>query len=256
MTGLFITGTDTGVGKTLVTATLLAWLRGHGRVALPIKPVQTGWPAADDVAIALHAAGLLLQPALQRRLTPFRYRLAASPHLAARGQLTAAQLARACRSAAPAAAPLLVEGAGGVLVPLNRKETMRDLMIALGLPVLLVARAGLGTLNHTLLALEALRNARLKVMGVILNQLPGQRWGIIERDNLKTLAARAGCPVVRFKPVRLPRPLGARPRLANARRAPLEQGLRANFRSLEEALGCFPAPRGAGSHGADADESK
>lgn len=204
MNGLFITGTDTGVGKTLVTATLLAWLRARGRAALPVKPVQTGWPGADDVDTALRAAGLLIRPDILQRLTPFRYRLAASPHLAAKGRLTVRQLARACCLAAPAAAPLLVEGAGGVRVPINARETMRELMRALRLPVVLVARPGLGTLNHTLLSLESLRAARLAVAAVVLNQQPGMPWGRIERDNLQVLAAAAGCPVVRFRPVRLP----------------------------------------------------
>ena len=218
MTGLFVAGTDTGIGKTLITATLLAWLRRRGRVALPVKPVQTGWPADDDVGAALRAAGLLVQPALLRRLTPFRYRLAASPHLAARGRLTVARLAAATREAVPATTFALVEGAGGVLVPLNGTETQRDLMAALTLPVLLVTRAGLGTLNHTLLSLEALRAVKLNVLGVVLNQRPGESWGRIERDNLHTLAARAGCPVVRFRPVEVPT---------------IGKGLARNFQSLE-----------------------
>lgn len=225
MTGLFITGTGTGVGKTLVTATLLAYARRQGRVALPLKPVQTGWPADDDVAAALRAAGLLLAPMLQRRLTPFRYRPAVSPHLAARGRLGAARLAQACRTAAPAAASLIVEGAGGVLVPLNDRETVRDLMRALRLPVLLVARAGLGTLNHTLLSLEALRAARLAIAGVVLNQQAGEPWGRIERDNLRTLSARAGCPVARFRPVDFPT---------------IGKSLARNFQSLELFPTLFP----------------
>lgn len=222
MTGLFVTGTDTGIGKTLVTATLLAWARRRRCVALPVKPVQTGWPAADDVADALRGAGLLLDPALQRQLTPFRYRPAVSPHLAARGRLTAAVLADACRRAAPPAARVVIEGAGGVLVPLNQRETMRDLMRRLRLPVLLVARAGLGTLNHTLLSLAALRAGGLRVLGVILNQRPGELWGRIERDNLRTLADRAGVPVVRFRPVNFPT---------------VGKSLARNFQSLETLAG-------------------
>ena len=231
MTGLFITGTDTGIGKTLVTATLLAWLRSRGRVALPVKPVQTGWPAADDVGAALRAAGLGVPPACLRRLTPFRYRLAASPHLAARGRLTAARLAAATRRAVPAATCALVEGAGGVLVPLNATETQRDLMARLKLPVLLVARAALGTLNHTLLSLEALRAARLDVRGVVLNQRAGEPWGRIERDNLHTLAARAGCPVVHFRPVAFPT---------------IGKSLALNFQALESLPGLRSLARATG----------
>ena len=230
MNGLFITGTDTGVGKTLVTATLLAWLRARGRAALPVKPVQTGWPGADDVDTALRAAGLLIRPDVLRQLTPFRYRLAASPHLASRGALTVDRMARACRRITPPTAPLLIEGAGGVLVPVNARETMRDLMRALRLPVVLVARPGLGTLNHTLLSLESLRAARLAVAAVVLNQQPGMPWGRIERDNLRTLAARARCPVIRFRPVKHPT---------------IGKCVVRNFQALEEIPGLLPLLGGA-----------
>jgi dethiobiotin synthetase len=82
---------------------------------------------------------------------------------------------------------VIVEGAGGILVPLNAKETMLDLMLRLKLPVLLVARAGLGTINQTLLSLRILNEAKLPVVGVVLNQVTPGRWGQIEEDNRHTI---------------------------------------------------------------------
>jgi len=219
MKGVWVTGTGTGVGKTLVTSTLLAWARARGAALLPFKPVQTGWPADDDVATALQAAGLHIEPRIRKRLSPHCYRLAASPHLAARGRVTVDRIVRAAQALDPLALPLIVEGAGGVLVPLNARETLRDAMVALPLPVLLVARAGLGTLNHTLLSLEALRAAGCTVAGIVLNQQPDEPWGRIEADNLRTLRDRTDLPVVRFRPVAVPR---------------VGKTLAVNFQSLEK----------------------
>ena len=201
MTRIWVTGTGTGVGKTIVTSTLIALARTRGRVWLPFKPVQTGWPAADDVDEALRAAGMHVAPGLRRLLSPFRYALPASPHLAARGRLTVARMARAEAALRPFAVPLIVEGAGGVLVPINRHETMRDLMTALPGPILLVGRAGLGTLNHVLLSVESLRQAGRVIAGIVLSQQPGEAWDRIASDNRRTLQAYTGLPVVRFAPV-------------------------------------------------------
>jgi dethiobiotin synthetase len=193
MNGIFITGTDTGIGKTTVAASLLKWLRAQGVDAVPMKPVQTGYPKADDLAVCGVRANDLN--------APYRLRMAASPHLASRGQIRIAKIVRAFRALSKQHDFIVVEGAGGVLVPLNFRETMLDVMKALRLPVLVVARAGLGTLNHTLLTLNELRRANLHVAGVMLN--PGHRgpWGRIERSNLESLKRRCRCPVMRFFPM-------------------------------------------------------
>jgi dethiobiotin synthetase len=188
--GVFITGTDTGVGKTVAAAALLRWLRAREVNATVMKPVQTGWPGSDDLA----ACGVKATA----RNNPYRFRLAASPHLA--GRVRVDKIMAAYRALARAHDFVIVEGAGGVLVPLNRRHTMLDLMKRMRLPVLVVARAGLGTLNHTLLTLNELHRARLRVAGVILNPGRRGRWGRIEQGNLETLKRRCSQPVQRFFP--------------------------------------------------------
>jgi dethiobiotin synthetase/malonyl-CoA O-methyltransferase len=156
---LFVTGTDTGVGKTVVSA----WLCLHSGADY-WKPVQSGYSAAtgadrdaDEVA---RLSGARVHP--ERHLLS----LARSPQEAAAAEglrigLDDFSLPRTER-------PLVIEGAGGVLVPLNEEETMLDLMARLGAPVLVAARTGLGTINHTCLTLAALRARNLPVIGVIL----------------------------------------------------------------------------------------
>ncbi|EPR41692.1 Dethiobiotin synthetase [Desulfovibrio sp. X2] len=167
--GAFVTGTDTDVGKTFACA----WL-ALGFAAEYWKPVQTGTApdsgyAVDAPEVARLAPGTVTHPSACHFPAPL------SPHEAAeregrRIELSAIRLPRPRR---PGAA-LIVEGAGGALVPLNEKALTTDLMAALGLPVIVVARSGLGTINHTLLTLEALRARGLRVLGVIMNGEPNQ----------------------------------------------------------------------------------
>ncbi|MBI1320956.1 MAG: dethiobiotin synthase [Candidatus Hydrogenedens sp.] len=169
--GAFVTGTDTGIGKTLVSACLVrAWAADYW------KPVQTG--LAEDPGDSATVAALAgLSPA---RVHPPVYELAAplSPHAAA--ALENVTIALDDFTLPATARPLVVEGAGGLLVPLNRSAFMIDLVARLGLPVVLVARSTLGTINHTLLSLEALRARHLPIAGVVLNgpDNPGNRAAI------------------------------------------------------------------------------
>lgn len=155
--GWFVTGTDTGVGKSVAAAWLV---RGLG--AAYWKPVQSGLDGEGDAEVVAQ----LGRPTM---IHPSTYLLDAplSPHEAARQQGITIDLAAFRLPTGPR--PLVVEGAGGVLVPLNREALMVDLMQQLGLPVILVCRTTLGTINHTLLSLEALRRRGLAVTGVILN---------------------------------------------------------------------------------------
>jgi len=177
--GLFIAGTDTAVGKTMVTAALAAWLRATGYDVGVMKPVHTGChrphgPHAidrppPDTATLVRAAGTRDPLDL---VTPYRLRRPLSPLAAARLERTAInpqRLRAAYRTLASRHDIVLVEGVGGLLVPLTTTMTMADLIAEWDLPLLLVARAGLGTLNHTLLSIEAARRRRLTVGGIILN---------------------------------------------------------------------------------------
>ncbi|PWT98539.1 MAG: dethiobiotin synthase [Terriglobia bacterium] len=152
--GLFVTGTDTGVGKTVVSAALALRFQGVSYW----KPVQTGIEQDDDAAEVHRLAGCPVAHGigLPRPV---------SPHLAARwsGVTISVEDLRP-----PDVNACIVEGAGGVLVPLNDSQLMADLMYSLDLPVVVVARTSLGTINHTLLTLEALRSRSLCVAGVVM----------------------------------------------------------------------------------------
>jgi dethiobiotin synthetase len=218
---LFITGTDTGVGKTIAAAALLGCLRRRGRRAAPMKPVQTGWPASDDLAFVLAAADWQPEAAEQRLMRPYQFKLAASPHLAAQredSRVSVDYLQHALADLQRRYELVVVEGAGGVLTPLDEKLTMLDLMRAMGLPALVIARSGLGTINHTLLTLREIERAGLAAAAVLMVEERAGVWDEIAENNRLTLAARGRAPaVLRF------------PRLPDVTPA----GLRESFQSLE-----------------------
>jgi dethiobiotin synthetase len=157
--GFFVTGTDTDVGKTVAAAWLVAKLG-----ACYWKPVQAGNHPETDSAIVRRLSG-----AAEDRILPEAYVLPEpiAPHEAARRAGTAIDLARLMPPACDR--PLVVEGAGGLLVPLDNKAYVIDLAAELHLPIVLVARSTLGTINHTLLSLEAIRRRGLPLAGVVVN---------------------------------------------------------------------------------------
>ena len=161
----FITGTDTGVGKTVVSALLCV-----GLDAIYWKPVQTGTREGTDTETVMRLAQL---PRARTLPESYRFKPPVSPHLAARWAGAQIEL-RKIKMPVTVGGSLIAEGAGGVLVPLNRTQLMTDLMRHLNLPVLLVTRSSLGTINHTLLSLAALRAARLDVRGVIMVGKPNR----------------------------------------------------------------------------------
>ncbi|MDX3905076.1 MAG: dethiobiotin synthase [Pigmentiphaga sp.] len=187
--GVFVTGTDTGIGKTLVAAVLArAWNADYW------KPLQTGVAAEpDDTGTVAALAGL----APDRVHAPHAVLQAPlSPWAAAREEGVSLD---ASRIELPAASgPLVVEGAGGLLVPVDDRSTMIDLIGRLGLPVVLVARSTLGTLNHTLLSLEALRARGIPVAGVVMSGEPsaGNRHGIEHFGKVRVLAEIPRLPAV------------------------------------------------------------
>lgn len=156
----FVTGTSTGIGKTVVSALLCAALD-----AIYWKPIQTGTRDGSDRSMVLRLASLP-----RHRVLPEVYRFSppVSPHLAARLARVQINLRRIQLPGTAARENLIVEGAGGVLVPINSGQFMTHLMSHLNLPVLLVTQTCLGTINHTLLSIAALRAAHLDLRGVIM----------------------------------------------------------------------------------------
>ena len=204
MRGCFVTGTDTGVGKTVVAAAILAALVARGESVAAFKPVVTGldeprdpdWPPDHELLAAISGQAA-------DEVAPWRFGPAASPHLAAElhgRELDPATVVAAARNVASGAPALVVEGVGGLLVPLTPGYSVRDLARELGLPVVVAARPGLGTINHTLLTLEAARAAGLRVAAVVLTPWPAEP-NVLERSNHETIAelgevAVAGLPRV------------------------------------------------------------
>lgn len=207
MQGLFVTGTDTGAGKSVLSAALLAAMAAAGKNVRAHKPVVTGldeppgaWPA-DHVLLGAVAG---MDP---EEVAPLRYGLAASPHLAAelagetidRDELVS-QAHEAATRAEAEGATLVVEGVGGLLVPLATDFSVLDLAVAFGLPLAIAGRPGLGTINHTLLTLRVARAAGLNVRAVVLTPWPAEPTPL-ERSNHETIARLGAVEVAGLPPV-------------------------------------------------------
>jgi dethiobiotin synthetase len=179
--GLFVTGADTGVGKTLIAGAIARSLRRAGRRVEVFKPVATGCKPARGQLVSQDAEFLAACSGSQRMLSeicPVRYRQAVAPNVAAELERRPVDLElifheyRRLSEGGPAhaAPPVVVEGVGGLLCPLTDDFWVIHLARAMALPLVVVARAGLGTINHTLLTLHAARSAGLRVAGVVLNR--------------------------------------------------------------------------------------
>ncbi len=202
---IFIAGTDTGIGKTFVTAALLDALTQRGLKTLGIKPLATGgfWrndQLYNEDALNLHSKSSvkLAYP----KINPVVFEPAIAPHLAARQQnqiLTAASLLSACAEALNFPADVcIVEGVGGWNTPLNERETMADFVKISGCKVILVVGMRLGCLNHTLLTESAIRQKKIPALGWIANCIdPGMLY---LRDNIATLQQRLNMPLLGVVP--------------------------------------------------------
>ncbi len=204
MRGVFVTATDTGVGKTVVAAAICAALRARGERVAAYKPVLTGtdepvdpdWPA-DDVLLA-SATG-----EAPGDIATVRFGPPVSPHLAAAlagTRLDPAALRAAFAARAATADVVIAEGVGGLLVPLAPDYLVRDLARDLGLPLVIAARPGLGTINHTLLTLSAARAAGLIVAGVVITPWPAEPCAM-EDDNRETITRLGAVDVATLPPL-------------------------------------------------------
>ena len=199
--GVFVTGTDTGVGKTVITAALAWSLASAGKSVAVMKPVQTGTslPGMSDIEFAETVLGAKHDPddvclySLSEPLSP----LAASEISGI--EIDTVRIINAYRRLCTAHDLVIVEGAGGLLVPIKKDYLMSDLAYDLGLPLIIVARPGLGTLNHTALTVEAAKKRGLNVLGVVINRFPAAP-GPAERSNPDQICRMTGTPIAGIFP--------------------------------------------------------
>jgi dethiobiotin synthetase len=188
MTALFVTSTGTDIGKTFVARGMIRELRARGRSVEALKPVITGFDPrmvhASDTGRLLQALGRELTPDHIDAVSPYRLRDPVSPDLAARrggSRIDFAALSGLCRDAiARHRDALIVEGIGGIMVPLDERHTVLDWMVEIDLPLLVVVGSYVGTLSHTLTALDVLDHNDLKVAAVVISETPASAAGLEE----------------------------------------------------------------------------
>lgn len=205
--GYFVTGTDTSVGKTVITGGLTGVFRKNGVRAAALKPVQTGGIESEDGLLSEDAlfyraaAGLLYS---SREMNPCCFRQPLSPNLAARlsGEAIDPEfLAETYQRLAGENEVVLVEGAGGICVPLlDYHFTMADLARLLGLPLLVVARPGLGTINHTVLTVRYAQREGIEVKGIIINGYREEQATLAEQTNPEVIEGMTGVPILGIVP--------------------------------------------------------
>lgn len=190
-----VCGIDTGVGKSVVTGLLARHLLDHGKSAITLKLVQTGCVKPEDILLHRRLMGIGWQPVDEQRLTcPYCFPLAASPHLAAEkagAAIDPARLDQAADQLAGQFDQLVVEGAGGLLVPLTRSLLLLDYLQARNWPLILVTSPRLGSINHTLLCLEAIKQRQMRLLGLVYN-LHGSHPPEIVNDSLRVFRDAMG----------------------------------------------------------------
>ena len=205
--GVFVTGTGTEVGKSVVAAVIAAEAAAEGLSVAVFKPAVSGLDEGGEADHELLArASRSAQD--ENEIAPYRYGPPVSPHLAAEmagEEIDADLLERAAEDAAAGAEAVVVEGVGGLMVPLRPDYLVRNLAAQLGHPLVIVAHAVLGTINHTLLSIEAAWTAELEVRAVVLNRWPAEP-GRLEESNRETIAELTGVEVATLAEVDLADP--------------------------------------------------
>jgi dethiobiotin synthetase len=215
MRGVFVTGTDTEVGKTFVASALAATLAANGERVAAFKPAVTGMSEQGSLPdhVVLRRSARSQQPA--EAVAPYRYGPAVSPHLAAwleGNEIAPGHLIAAAEAAAAHADVMVVEGVGGLLVPLSSAYLVRDFAAELALPLVVAARPGLGTINHTLMTIECARAAGLEVAAVVLTPWPRSPEEI-ERSNRQTIETLGDVETFGLPPMDIANGAGAVPAL-------------------------------------------
>jgi dethiobiotin synthetase len=202
VSAVFITGTGTDVGKTFVATRLIHCFRELGQPVNALKPLVSGFdpvaPSGSDPAILLEALGREVKPEELQAISPWRFRAPLSPDMAARAEDRAIDFEEVvdfCRAAIAAnSGTLLIEGIGGIMVPLDKRHTVLDLMIALQLPVILTAGSYLGTLSHVLCAQEVILRHALQLCAIVVSETEDAPLPI--EASLASLANFTNAPVL------------------------------------------------------------
>jgi dethiobiotin synthetase len=210
MTGYFVTATGTDIGKTFVTAGLIRHLRAHKKSVSALKPLVSGFDLAtaalSDPGILLDALGEPVVPETLDRISPWRFAAPLSPDMAAAREgktIDFVRLVGMCREAMTASdGTLFIEGVGGAMVPLDDRHTVLDWMTELGLPLIVVTGSYLGTISHTLTALDVLKRRGLRVSALVLNESAGD----IPLDETAAAIARFAPSIAMAKVRRAKRP--------------------------------------------------
>ncbi len=204
--GLLITGTDTGIGKTVIAGAIAAWFRRHGHRTGVLKPAASGCIRrregliSEDAEFLAHCADA---PQPLDVIAPQRFLEPLAPAVAAQragGTLDWQSIQRSIDAIAGQSDVLIVEGVGGIMVPMDEKHTMLDVAKWLALPSVVVARPALGTINHTLLTVNALRGAGVDVAGVAINRYPAETPPVAEETNPRAIEKWGKVPVLAIVP--------------------------------------------------------
>ena len=213
--GLLVTGTDTGIGKTLIAGAIAAYLRKQGLRVGVLKPAASGCVrrreglVSEDAEYLAHCAD---SPHPLDVVAPQRFAEPLAPAVAAQRlgvSLEWDAIQRSLKIISRDSDILIVEGVGGIMVPMDEKHTMLDVAAWLGLPAVVVARPNLGTINHTLLTVNVLRQAKVKVAGVVVNRYPAEMPGVAEETNPRAIEKWGKVPVLAIVP-EVKEPIGLR----------------------------------------------
>jgi dethiobiotin synthetase len=197
----FVAGTDTGVGKTLISCALLHGFEAQGKLVSGMKPVAAGANANgqnEDVLMLLAASNVAAGHGL---VNPYCFPQAIAPHIAARlagKEIRFARIAESYKKLAALADVVVVEGAGGLLVPLNEQQDGADLIMELDLPVILVTGMRLGCMNHALLTAEAIKSRGLTLAGWVANVIDAEMKSL--EENISALQQRIAAPLLGVVP--------------------------------------------------------
>ncbi len=204
--GLFITGTDTGVGKTVVAGGIADWFRRRGQRVAVLKPCATGCVHRREGLVSEDAEFLAVCADSRHPLDlicPQRYAEPLAPSVAADRAGTPLDwevIQRSINILCGDSDVLIVEGVGGILVPMSPTHTVRDMAEWLGLPAVVVARPGLGTINHSLLTIESLRVGKIRIAGTVINRYPPDTAGTAEETSPRVIEKRSGVPILCLVP--------------------------------------------------------